>query len=166
MEANPPSRSFRRLQVQLLGPTAQSSRFLKQMLRKIASGFSVFYNVLANDAEGVTYSTMRSFALIERDDWRSIQQDFIDMWRRHCGGLARAWRFGSLPPHTIPPATWPSVIVRVAGGGSTGEEARAAVSIQADSSTRTGWPKGETRGRLRRALRSRRSPTSTDQRLQ
>jgi lambda family phage portal protein len=63
-------------------PTQQFGAFVKQMLRKIASGFSVFYNVLANDAEGVTYSTMRSFALVEHDDWRSIQQDFIDMWRR------------------------------------------------------------------------------------
>lgn len=69
-------------------PTQQFPAFVKQMLRKIASGFSVFYNVLANDAEGVTYSTMRSFALIERDDWRSIQQDFIDMWRRP---LYAAW---------------------------------------------------------------------------
>lgn len=63
-------------------PTSQFPAFVKQMARKIASGFSVFYNVLANDAEGVSYSTMRSFALVERDDWRAIQTDFIDMWRR------------------------------------------------------------------------------------
>jgi lambda family phage portal protein len=62
-------------------PTAQFADFVKQMARKIASGVSVFYNVLANDAEGVSYSTMRSFALVERDDWRGIQQDFIDSWR-------------------------------------------------------------------------------------
>jgi lambda family phage portal protein len=63
-------------------PTAQFSAFVKQLLRKIASGLGVFYNVLANDAEAVTYSTMRSFALIERDDWRDIANDFIDMWRK------------------------------------------------------------------------------------
>jgi len=63
-------------------PTGQFPAFVKQMLRKVSSGLSVFYNVLANDAEQVTYSTMRSFALIERDDWQSLQQDFIDMWRR------------------------------------------------------------------------------------
>ena len=74
-------------------PTSQFGPFVKQMLRKIASGFSVFYNVLANDAEGVTYSTMRSFALIERDDWRGIQQDVTDMWRRP---LYREWLSMSL----------------------------------------------------------------------
>lgn len=63
-------------------PTAQFLSFIKGMGRKIASGLSVFYNVLFNDAEGVTYSTMRSFGLVERDDWKSIQQDFIDQWRR------------------------------------------------------------------------------------
>ncbi len=69
-------------------PTAQFGAFVKQLLRKISSGMSVFYNILANDAEGVTYSTMRSFLLVERDDWRAIQQDFIDMWRRP---LYRIW---------------------------------------------------------------------------
>jgi lambda family phage portal protein len=62
-------------------PTAQFGAFVKQLLRKVASGLGVFYNVLANDAEAVTYSTMRSFALIERDDWRDIANDFVDMWR-------------------------------------------------------------------------------------
>lgn len=94
-------------------PTAQFPAFIKQMLRKIASGFSVFYNVLANDAEGVSYSTMRSFALVERDDWRSIQQDFIDMWRRplYTAWLGMALLTGSLKlPPAIPPVTWPSGI--------------------------------------------------------
>lgn len=63
-------------------PTAQFGDFVKQLLRKIASGMSVFYNVLANDAERVTYSTMRSFMLVERDDWKAIAGDFIEMWRQ------------------------------------------------------------------------------------
>ena len=79
-------------------PTGQFGSFVKQMLRKIASGFSVFYNVLANDAEGVTYSTMRSFALIERDDWKGIQQDLVDMWRRF---LYREWLSMSLLTGTL-----------------------------------------------------------------
>ena len=62
-------------------PTGQFVAFVKQLARKIASGLNVFYNVLANDAEGVSYSSMRSFSLVERDDWRQIQQDFIDSWR-------------------------------------------------------------------------------------
>lgn len=69
-------------------PTSQFAAFIKQMLRKIASGLSVFSNVLANDAEGVSYSSMRSFTQIERDDWRQTQEDLIDMWRRP---LYREW---------------------------------------------------------------------------
>ncbi len=63
-------------------PTAQFPAFVKQLLRRIASGLNVFYNVLANDGEGVTYSTMRSFLLVERDDWKAIAEDFIDMFLR------------------------------------------------------------------------------------
>jgi lambda family phage portal protein len=74
-------------------PTAQFPAFVKQMLRKIASALGVFYNVLANDAEQVTYSTMRSFALIERDDWRGLQQDLIEIWRQP---LYRAWLESSM----------------------------------------------------------------------
>jgi lambda family phage portal protein len=69
-------------------PTSQFGAFCKELKRKIASGVSVFYNVLANDAEGVSYSSMRSFSLIERDDWKQIQRDFVDGWRRR---LYREW---------------------------------------------------------------------------
>jgi len=62
-------------------PTGQFGAFVEQMARKVATGLGVFYNVLANDARGVSYSSMRSFALVERDDWRGIQNDFIEMWR-------------------------------------------------------------------------------------
>jgi lambda family phage portal protein len=63
-------------------PTGQFSAFVNQMVRKIASGLSVFANVLGNDASGVNYSSFRSFALIERDDWRHLQTSFIEIWRR------------------------------------------------------------------------------------
>lgn len=74
-------------------PSGVFPSFVKQLARKIASGVNVFYNVLANDAEGVSYSSMRSFSLIERDDWRSIQRDFVDGWRRR---LYREWLSMSL----------------------------------------------------------------------
>jgi len=74
-------------------PTSQFGAFCKELKRKIASGLSVFYNVLANDAEGVSYSSMRSFSLIERDDWRQIQRDFVDLWRRR---IYREWLDGAL----------------------------------------------------------------------
>jgi len=69
-------------------PTGAFGPFVNQMIRKIASGLSVFANVLGNDARGVNYSSFRSFALIERDDWRQIQGDFVELWRRP---LYREW---------------------------------------------------------------------------
>jgi lambda family phage portal protein len=98
-------------------PTNQFSAFVKQMLRKIASGFGVSYNPLANDAEGVTYSTMRSFALIERDDWRAIQHDFIDMWRRplYSAWLGTALLTGNLILPTRNPADYLNVRHRPRG---------------------------------------------------
>jgi lambda family phage portal protein len=131
-------------------PTAQFPAFIKQMLRKIASGFSVFYNVLANDAEGVSYSTMRSFALVERDDWRSIQQDFIDMWRRplYAAWLGMALLTGSLTLASRDPSRYMAVRHRPRGWQwiDPEKEARAAVlSIQNGLGTRTGFlaEKGE-----------------------
>jgi len=120
------------------------------MLRKIASGFSVFYNVLANDAEGVSYSTMRSFALVERDDWRSIQQDFIDMWRRplYSAWLGMALLTGSLKLPSRDPSRYLAVRHRPRGWQwiDPEKEAKAAViSIQNGLGTRTGFlaEKGE-----------------------
>jgi len=131
-------------------PTAQFPAFIKQMLRKIASGFSVFYNVLANDAEGVSYSTMRSFALVERDDWRSIQQDFIDMWRRplYSVWLGMAMLTGSLKLPSRDPSRYLAVRHRPRGWQwiDPEKEAKAAViSIQNGLGTRTGFlaEKGE-----------------------
>ncbi len=131
-------------------PTAQFPAFIKQMLRKIASGFSVFYNVLANDAEGVSYSTMRSFALVERDDWRSIQQDFIDMWRRplYAAWLGMALLTGSLKLPSRDPSRYLAVRHRPRGWQwiDPEKEAKAAVlSIQNGLGTRTGFlaEKGE-----------------------
>ena len=131
-------------------PTAQFPAFIKQMLRKIASGFNVFYNVLANDAEGVSYSTMRSFALVERDDWRSIQQDFIDMWRRPLYGawLGMALLTGSLKLPSRDPSRYLAVRHRPRGWQwiDPEKEAKAAViSIQNGLGTRTGFlaEKGE-----------------------
>ena len=63
-------------------PTSQFGSFIKQMGRKIASGVSIFSNILLNDASDVNYSSFRAFALIMRDDWRQIQEDVIDWWRR------------------------------------------------------------------------------------
>jgi len=124
-------------------PTQQFGPFVKQMVRKIASGFSVFYNVLANDAEGVTYSTMRSFSLIEQDDWRSVQQDFIDMWRRplYAAWLPLALTTGMLQLASREPEPYLSVRHRTRGWKWIDPEKEAnaiVISIQNGFGTLTG----------------------------
>lgn len=47
--------------------------FIKAMLRFVAGALGVSYNALAEDLEGVNYSSMRSGLLIERDQWMLCQ---------------------------------------------------------------------------------------------
>jgi len=54
-------------------PTSQFEFFVKACLRGISSGLDVSYNYLANDLEGVNYSSIRAGVLDERDVWRKIQ---------------------------------------------------------------------------------------------
>ncbi|MBL0319646.1 MAG: phage portal protein [Alphaproteobacteria bacterium] len=57
-------------------PHAMFGTFVKSCLRAIASGIGVSYNALANDLEGVNFSSMRSGALSERDNWM-VWQDWV-----------------------------------------------------------------------------------------
>ena len=61
-------------------PSTAFPNFYKAIVRKIASGLGVSYNALANDLEGVNYSSMRSGLLIERDVWRSLQAFWRDQF--------------------------------------------------------------------------------------
>lgn len=61
-------------------PTAQYAAFIKGSLRGVSSGLGVSYNSLANDLEGVNYSSMRVGALDERDNWKQIQQWMIEVF--------------------------------------------------------------------------------------
>jgi lambda family phage portal protein len=54
-------------------PTNAYEAFTKSILRGIASGLDVSYNYLANDLEGVNYSSIRAGVLDERDVWRDLQ---------------------------------------------------------------------------------------------
>ncbi len=63
-------------------PTTGFAEFTKATKRWISSGLNVSYNALANDLEGVNYSSMRSGLLIERDSWQALQQMFIDRFKR------------------------------------------------------------------------------------
>jgi len=59
-------------------PTSAFADFTKAVLRGAASGLNVAYNTLANDLEGVNFSSIRSGVLEEREQWRSMQSWLID----------------------------------------------------------------------------------------
>ena len=59
-------------------PHAAYDPFTKSILRRIASGLDVSYNSLANDLEGVNFSSIRAGVLEERDEWTLIQNWLID----------------------------------------------------------------------------------------
>lgn len=59
-------------------PSEVFGQFVKDALRGVASGLMVAYNGLANDLEGVNYSSIRAGVLEERDGWMDLQQFFIE----------------------------------------------------------------------------------------
>ena len=80
-------------------PHANYGPFTKACLRGIASGLGVSYNGLANDLEGVNYSSLRAGTLAERDVWMHLQdwfacgilEDIFEDWLRMAllmGGIA------------------------------------------------------------------------------
>jgi lambda family phage portal protein len=58
-------------------PDAMVGPFIKAMLRGAASGMGVAYNGLANDLEGVNFSSIRQGVLEERDVWMGLQDAMI-----------------------------------------------------------------------------------------
>lgn len=59
-------------------PSGELAPFSKQSLRGIASGLGVSYNTLANDLEGVSFSSIRQGVLTERDHWMDLQEWLIE----------------------------------------------------------------------------------------
>jgi lambda family phage portal protein len=59
-------------------PSAMFGEFVKANLRGAASGLGVAYHALANDLEGVNFSSIRSGTLEERDNWQAEQEWFIE----------------------------------------------------------------------------------------
>jgi lambda family phage portal protein len=55
-------------------PTTVFASYVKQILRGIAAGLGIGYNLLTGDLEGVNYSSLRSAALDERDEWKALQE--------------------------------------------------------------------------------------------
>lgn len=63
-------------------PSAELNAFSKLILRHIASGWKVSYCALANDLEGVNYSSIRAGMLQERDQFRKLQNWWSDSFLR------------------------------------------------------------------------------------
>ena len=57
-------------------PTNTHKDFTQTMLREVASGLLCMYPSLANDLEGVNFSSIRAGLIDERDMWRILQQWF------------------------------------------------------------------------------------------
>lgn len=58
-------------------PNGNYGEFRKGVLRGISSGLSVSYNILANDLQGVNYSSLRGGLLDEREVFKMLQSWFI-----------------------------------------------------------------------------------------
>lgn len=59
-------------------PVEGQQDFIKSQLRGIASGCGVSYNTLANDLEGVNYSSIRAGLIDERETWKVMQAMFTE----------------------------------------------------------------------------------------
>lgn len=83
-------------------PHANFDGFVKAMLRGVASGMGADYNTLANDLQGVNYSSIRSGKLETQDGWLCLQGWFREgllepLWPEW---LEHAFVSGQLP--TLP----------------------------------------------------------------
>ena len=72
----PPGLKFRGWDPQF--PNGDLAPFSKQMLRGISTGLGVAYNSLANDLEGVNFSSIRQGVLTEREHWKDMQEWLIE----------------------------------------------------------------------------------------
>lgn len=59
-------------------PSTAYAPFVKQVIRGLASGLGVSYVDLANDLEGVNYSSIRAGLLETREEWKSLQESVIE----------------------------------------------------------------------------------------
>ena len=58
-------------------PNGAYGAFVKNLLQQVASGLNLSYNTLASDLEGVTYSSIRSGVLEDREAYKCLQEEFI-----------------------------------------------------------------------------------------
>jgi lambda family phage portal protein len=85
-------------------PTQAFPFFMKSLIRMAGAGMDVSYEALANDREGVNYSSIRAGLLDERDTWR-LEQDVVktvfcraifERWLEH------AWLAGEIKLDGLP----------------------------------------------------------------
>mgnify|MGYP003650862693 CR=1 FL=1 len=74
-------------------PNSAYQVFIKTVLRGASSGLNVAYNGLANDLEGVNFSSIRSGVLEEREHWRILQKWVAEQLHRP---VYQAWLSQSL----------------------------------------------------------------------
>lgn len=79
-------------------PNTVFEPFTKAILRRISSGLDVAYNSLANDLEGVNYSSIRAGVIEEREQWMTLQNWFADAFLEPLFGewYARAMLVGAI----------------------------------------------------------------------
>lgn len=59
-------------------PAGEFGGFMKQCLRGIAGGLGISYNTLANDLEGVNFSSIRHGAIEDREVFKGLQELLIE----------------------------------------------------------------------------------------
>jgi lambda family phage portal protein len=83
-------------------PTTAFADFEKAVLRGISSGLGVSYVSLANDLEGVSYSSIRQGTIEDRDQWKVVQdmlvQHFVEPVYRDFLMNIMENRFIQIPP--------------------------------------------------------------------
>ena len=69
-------------------PSNMAADFMKAVNRSEANGLDVAYNDFANDLEGVSFSSIRSGTLSERESWKIDQRRMI---QHVCKPIVAAW---------------------------------------------------------------------------
>jgi lambda family phage portal protein len=85
-------------------PTQAFPFFMKSQTRMAGAGLDVSYEALANDREGVNYSSIRAGLLDERDTWRTEQDLFREQFCRPVfeRWLETSWLAGEIKLDGLP----------------------------------------------------------------
>lgn len=85
-------------------PTSQFPAFTKMLTRMIGAGMDMSYETLANDREGVNYSSIRAGLLDDRDTWREWQNYFAEALcdRVMQWFLEACWLSSLIPADVVP----------------------------------------------------------------